>query len=76
MDMGLDAPASVVCQELGASLVLTSCLSFALPLELTSLSSAHVPAIGKNQSQVSSWSKVAKKCHHQTSRLLPNGSLL
>lgn len=52
MDMGLDAPASVVCQELGASLVLTSRLSFALPLELTSLSSsAHVPAIGKNQSQ-------------------------
>lgn len=48
MDMDLDAPESVVGQDLGASLVLTSRPIFALPLELTSLSSVHVPAIGKS----------------------------
>lgn len=46
--MDLDAPESVVCQDLGASLVLTSRAVFAPPLELTSLSSVHVHAIEKS----------------------------
>lgn len=46
--MDLDAPESMVCQELGAPLVLISSPGFTLPLELVYLSSAHVHSVGKN----------------------------